>query len=431
MKLANTILAASIAAVSFAACEKRQPEEGPECNTDTVIILDTGNMVQSRSEDPQEDLISDINLFIFDDRGMLERRIYATAAQIQGSGGSIHIRTGLLSEGTYSIYALANAGYPLYPDTEQEVLETRYYFTYPDEFRTGIPMSGQFHGCTVRKGQPVEIKLVRNMAKISVSIDRSRLDKDVSFYVNSISIGGCPKVVTPFMKNTISSGYDTFLKGFSKKDSQVSVLNSDSGWGHSGEVSVYMFENMQGDLLEGAENDSDKVLDPSDPKASVCSYIEIRADYASDTYYTLPGDELIYRFYLGDNPGNFDVKRNTHYHITITPENSGLGESSWRVDQSGLSSYYPYFMKITPGTFIRGKVGESFHIRCEYYPRSAKFDIGMEELEYDRQRGIYNYTIDNDGNGVTLALKKQGSGILYMETGAPINQSEIITVLVE
>ena len=163
----------------------------------------------------------------------------------------------------------------------------------------------------------------------------------------------------------------------------------------------------------------------------MCSYIEIRADYVSDTYYTLPGDELIYRFYLGDGPVNFDVRRNTHYHITVTPENSGLNENSWRVDQSGLSSYYPYFMKITPGTFIRGKAGESFHIRCEYYPKSADFDIGLDELEYDRQRGIYDYVLDSDGNGVTLHLKKTGSGMLYMETGSPINQSEIVTIIVE
>ena len=431
MKTTDAILAAFMAA-ALVSCEKDRPDgEMLCCRTGTEIILETGDMVHTRSEDPQENLVTDINLFIFNDRGQLERRLYKTTSQMQESTEGYSVRTELLGEGIDTVYALANAGYAMYPDTEQEVLDIKYYFTYPDEFRTGIPMSGQIHGCTVHKGQPLRLQLERTMSRISVSIDRSRLDKDVSFYINSISIGGCPKVVTPFKESSISSEYDTFLKGFSKKDGQVDNLNSDFGWGKSGEVSVYMFENMQGDLLEDAETDSDKILDPSDPKAVVCSYIEIRADYVSDTYYTLPGDELVYRFYLGDNPGNFDVRRNTHYHITITPENSGLNENSWRVDQSGLSSYYPYFMKITPGTFIRGKVGESFHIRCEYYPRSADFDIGLEELEYDRQRGIYDYTVDNDGDGVTLLLKKRGSGMLYMETGQPINQSEIITVLVE
>ena len=109
----------------------------------------------------------------------------------------------------------------------------------------------------------------------------------------------------------------------------------------------------------------------------------------------------------------------------------GLSDDGWRVDKSGLTSYSPYYMKVTPGTFIRGKVDESFHIRCEYYPSSASFDIGLEELEYDKSRGIYDYALDEDGNGVTLLLKGKGSGMLYMETGAPINQAEIITVIVE
>lgn len=430
MKPLNIILAALAASSLLHACEKG-PAEASGNDTGPLIKLDTGNMVQTRSESPQENLVTDLNLFIFNDRGILESRMYMTAGQMHPSGNCYTVRAGLLAGGVYNIYALANAGYPLYPDTEQDVRDMKYYFTYPDEFRTGIPMSGQIIGCTAQKGQPVEIQLQRSMAKISVSIDRSRLDKDVSFYINSISIGGCPKAVTPFKTSTVTSDFDMFIKGFSRTDSQVSELNADYGWGKSGEVSVYMFENMQGDLLEDADSDSDKVLNPSDPKAKVCSYIEIRADYVSDTYYTLPGDELIYRFYLGDGPVNFDVRRNTHYHITVTPENSGLNENSWRVDQSGLSSYYPYFMKITPGTFIRGKAGESFHIRCEYYPKSADFDIGLDELEYDRQRGIYDYVLDSDGNGVTLHLKKTGSGMLYMETGSPINQSEIVTIIVE
>ena len=403
----------------------------PAEKSETLIEFDTGQFLETKSSDPQENLVSDMNLFIFNDRGMLENRIYLTGAQMQNGQGSYSTRTCLLSGGTYSVYALANAGYPLSMDKEDEVLNTRYYFTYPDEYRTGIPMAGRLLNHTVKEGEALNIRLERTMARISVSIDRSRLEKDVSFYVNSISIGGCPKSVCPFKESHATSGFDTFLKGFSKSDSQVAALNSDSGWGKSGEVSVYMFENMQGDLLEDADEDSDKILPATDPKASVCSYIEIRGDYQSDSYYTLPGDELVYRFYLGDGPKNFDVRRNTHYHITVTPENDGLGENSWRVDQSGLSTYYPYYMKISPGTFIRGRIGESFHIKCEEYPKSAWFDIGIEELEYDRNRGIYDYSIDEDGDGVTLMLKQRGTGMLYMETGPPINQSEIINVIVE
>ena len=399
--------------------------------TGSVIRLSTGNIMESKSENPDENLVTDMNIFIFDDRGRLERKLYMEAGGMENSGNGYSVNVDLLDGAVYSIYALANAGYSLDCNTEQEVVGCRYYFAYPDEYRTGIPMSGKKENFTVREGEPIDVPLERTMAKISVSIDRSRLDKDVSFYVNSISIGGCPKSVSPFMESAAMSDFDIFIKGFEKSGSQIAELNSDYGWGKSGEVSLYMFENMQGDLLENAETDSDKVLDDSDPESKVCSYIEICGDYSSDTQYTLPGNELVYRFYLGESRKNFDIRRNTHYHITVTPENSGLSEDSWRVDKSGLTSYLPYYMKISPGTFIRGKEGETFHIRCEYYPKSASFDIGLEELEYDRERGIYDYRIDEDGDGVVITLKKRGSGMLYMETGAPINQAEIINVIVE
>lgn len=414
--------------LSATSCTKHTPGTGVQ---DIRIYLSAGQMPDSRSADPEEDLVTDMNIFIFNDRGLPEHKIYMKAGEMEKDGTRYGTDVSLLEGAVYSIYVLANAGYALDLDTEEEVSALRYYFTYPDEYRTGIPMSGKVTGYRISGETPVEIPLERDMAKISISIDRSRLDKDVQFYVNSISIGGCPRYVLPFSPSAVSSGFDTFLTGFSKDGGQVSELNEDYGAGKSGEVSLYMFENLQGELLEDAGEDSDKVLPPSDPGAVRCSYIEIKADYASDTHYTMPGDELIYRFYLGESRTNFDVRRNTHYHITVTPENDGLSDDGWRVDKSGLTSYSPYYMKVTPGTFIRGKVDESFHIRCEYYPSSASFDIGLEELEYDKSRGIYDYALDEDGNGVTLLLKGKGSGMLYMETGAPINQAEIITVIVE
>ena len=52
----------------------------------------------------------------------------------------------------------------------------------------------------------------------------------------------------------------------------------------------------------------------------------------------------------------------------------------------------------------------------------------MEELEYDRTRGIYDYNIDSDGKGVTLTLKNPGTGIIYMSAGEPVNETGILVV---
>ena len=41
---------------------------------------------------------------------------------------------------------------------------------------------------------------------------------------------------------------------------------------------------------------------------------------------------------------------------------------------------------------------------------------------------IYDYEIDADGRGAVLSLKKNGSGLLFMEAGYPLNQSEMVVI---
>ena len=108
-----------------------------------------------------------------------------------------------------------------------------------------------------------------------------------------------------------------------------------------------------------------------------------------------------------------------------------MNGDAWHVDRSGLTSATTGSIRIMPSGFIVGKIGEEIHVWAEFSPQDAPFDIGMEELEFDRGRGIYDYRIDEDGHGVTLTLRKSGSGILYMEAGAPVNDAAMAIVLVE
>lgn len=476
--------------------------------------ISEGNM-KTKSADPQEHLITDINLFIFNDRGVLEDRIYLTSKQMNDTGNGYSTNTELLRNATYTIYACANTGYRMDISSLDELLSYRYYLTYPDDYRTGIPMSGTSGQVTITDSRPIAIPLERTMAKISVSIDRSRLDKDVGFFIRSIRIEGCPKSVKFFGSSSAISENDIFITGFHKSDEDAAPLNHDTGWDRSGSVDMYMLENRHGDLLPDTGTEEDKVLDSSHPLARLCSYIEIKAEYLSEEHFSNPGEYLIYRFYIGEGSGNFDVTRNTHYHITVMPQGDGLSGNSWRIDKSEIGSYIreiklsydsidmtymgesvqvtaftrpedispgligwdssdesvarvsqdgritasgegectitcyatdgsdvyaecmvnvefsPVYMKVYPGNFIRGKTGETYKIRCEYFPPSAKFDIGLEELEYDKGRGIYDYTVDNDGKGVTLKLKNKGSGLLFFEAGYPVNQSELIVISVD
>lgn len=483
----------------------------PGTDNTRIEIVPVPQTPGTRSADPEEEKVSDLNIFIFNQYGMLEESFYSDISGFMIENGAYIHETSLLRGCKYSIYVCANAGYRIPADDLDGLLSYRYHLVYPDDYRIGIPMSGKSEDTVIPDDGHVSIPLERAMSKISLSIDRSRLSDDVEFNVRKISIGGCPKSSLLFRDSRAESEDDIFLQGFSKEDDAAALLNYDAGFGRSGKVSVYMLENMQGDLLPPDTPDDGKILPDNDPKARVCSFIEIEADYRSDRYYTRPGESLVYRFYLGEDNGNFDVRRNCHYNVCITPYDDGLKEDSWRVDKSAIAEYIdeiklsytslrmtyegestaleaftvpegakagilwesdnpavarvsadgtvtaasegsctischasdgggayaecsvdvefsPYYMRLYPGNFIRGKAGDKIHVWCEYFPPSASFDIGLDYLEFDKERGIYDYEIDADGHGAVLSLKNNGSGLLYMEAGYPLNLSEMVVI---
>lgn len=387
----------------------------------------------SKSSDPDQNRISDINVFVFNENGELEDSRFIDGSGIRTDGQDIVCGIRMLCNTDIQVFACANTGFRISGISSVTDLEKyRYYMSYPDAYSRGIPMSGSSGKLKVGKGNgPVTVQMKRLMARISLSIDRSALDRNVRFNVRSVRIGGCPKSAAMFSRSKATGTGDVFGQGFMKRYGETDGLNIDAGAGISREVDVYMLENMQGELLPEAKTEADKVLDISDAISAVCSYIEMKIEYTSDSLYTGPEEYLTYRFYLGDSPSNFDVERNCHYHLTVKPTGAGVPESSWRVDKSGLSGYGATNITLHPGSSIAGKVGDDVHLWAETSPSGARVTFGMEELEYDRERGIYNYTMDDDGRGVTLHLKNKGSGIVYVEAGAPASDAAMAVITVD
>jgi hypothetical protein len=134
---------------------------------------------------------------------------------------------------------------------------------------------------------------------------------------------------------------------------------------------------------------------------------------------------LKYRFYLGESRNYLSVERNCHYRITVCPEGDGLKDDGWRVDKDAIISTSPTTFSYYPDSYIRGNIGDTIHIGCNFTPKDAPFDVGLEYMENDRKEGIYDYTIDEDGHGATLTLTGPGSGLIYMSAGPPINESAL------
>lgn len=382
----------------------------------------------TRSTAPEdEQRISDCNILVYNCFGILEDQYYSSWRETHAD---IQYHTQLLQGAPFTILAAANLGYRLpAPATLEEAERLRHYLAYPNEYSLGLPMAARLDGCLPPAGEgPLEVRLERLMARIDLQIDRTALDADVRFTVQSVRVGGCPSSVRLFGPSAVATADEVFTEGFLLSGAAADALNRDATLGLSQTASLYLLENRQGDLLEHVETDAGKVFTEGRYR-EVCSYIELHAEYHSDSWDSRAGAPLIYRFYLGENRNNFDVRRNCIYRITVRPEGDGLKEDSWRVDKEGLEPRRRF--QLYPAAYNECQPGEDFHIWCEVFPRGTPMTI--EPLAWDddeRVEALYDYTLDADGNGITLHTKKGGSALVYFRAGPPVDRDTLAMLVI-
>ena len=84
----------------------------------TVLVLDLEEGLRTRSTLPDDQLVSDINLLIYNENGLLEEKRFLSRWQLDG----LQVKTTLLTEAAYDIFVCANLGYSL-PDLSRETVE--------------------------------------------------------------------------------------------------------------------------------------------------------------------------------------------------------------------------------------------------------------------------------------------------------------------
>ncbi len=394
----------------------------------TALVLEVESRIPTRSSLPDDRLVSDINLLIYNAEGLLEERRYLTARQFFVQDGTIPLKTTLLTGAAYDIFVAANIGYAL-PALSRDAVEAyRYYLAYPDEYSRGMPMSARLDGYVSGGEEEVRIPLVRTMARIDLVLDRTELRSDVTFLVTSVTIGNGPSSVRLFGDSKAESATQVFSGGFTLDGRQVQALNIDQSPGVSGAISLYLPENLQGDLLD-TDDETEKHFSEG-PYGRVCSYLEIQGSYHSDTWHTRAGEPLIYRFYLGDGPGNFDVYRNTACRVTVHLQGTGLEEDGWRVDKSRLVQETRF--DLHPAAYNECRSGDDFHLWCDISPPDTYFEIEPVAWDDDdRVHDLYSYDIDRDGHGLTIHTRKGGSVMVYFKAGPPVNRDTLALLVID
>lgn len=399
----------------------------PDPYKSTILVLDLENRIPTRSALPDDQLVSDINLLIYNEEGLLEEHRFLSRREWNATDGALQLSTRLLTEVPYDIFVAANIGYAL-PGLRRDAVDSyRFHMAYPDEYSRGIPMSARLDGYVSHGEASVHLPLIRTMARVDLNIDRTKLDSDVTFMVTSVTVGNGVSSVCLFGDSKAETAAQVFAGGFTLDGFQVQPLNIDQSLGVSGSVSLYLLENMQGDLLE-AQDETEKVL-AEGSFDKVCSYIEIAGSYHSGSWHTRAGEPLIYRFYLGDGPGNFDVVRNTACKVTVHLEGTGLGEDSWRVDKQHLVPETRF--NLHPAAYNECQPGEDFHLWCDVFPPDTPFEIEPVAWDDDeRVHNLYSYDVDPDGHGLTIHTWKGGSALVYFKAGPPVDRDTLALVVI-
>lgn len=370
----------------LASCSGQGPLNG-DFLCKALIELNFGELETKAS--PDEDGIWDVNLFVYDSVDGLYGHEYIT---LDGRDKrSVNIKSMLRLKEEYSIYAIANVGYDIGAKSIPELLDWKVYIANPQGNLRGIPSAGCCKAFLEKDGGSIAIDMTRMMAKVSIRLDKSKLDGNVHFDVSGIRVGNCPKCASAFKASGAESSAEIFNSGYY------------SNWNSSHDL--YLMENVHAQL--------DK---------SLCSYIEMEIDYESPQYNSW-GHGLVYRFFIKDG-GKYSVERNCHYTITVQPQGDGLlSQDSWRVDKSNLTGQSKSaYLRIIPGgtavddrdydNYFEMAKGESRHFDLDYYPPWMDVHFREDLLDDEKAEGRVEYLMDSDSKGFTA--KSLGKTCLSM-----------------
>jgi len=237
---------------------------------ETALIVFLHSEVFTRAGFPDENLISDCNILVFNPYGDLEERVYTPARSLRAPDGRLTYNVRLLRDVPYTVVCAFNLGYALPAMTLEEARAYRYHLAHPEEYGRGLPMVAVRED--VVPGDSIHLRAKRLMARVDVDLRADNVPEDVLLKFTDVEVGGCPSSATLFPG---SHAVDTFSRGFVHSFADAPM-------------SLYVLENLD----EGMS-------------------LDIRAEYQGPDLHTDPGWRIHYRAALPP------LERNCVYPITI------------------------------------------------------------------------------------------------------------------
>ena len=265
--------------------------------------------------------VSNINYYLFHD-GTLARQEYFPDADDF---------TVILPSGTqtYNLYLLANVGRVTIPSgtAEADMGEAVCvdYQTRENYFSTiaadGFPMSRVLTGFGASSGGRYSLKRLVHTLYVTADTDALQV---TSMTFTGVRIRQAPRNVFPFAAG--GSKATATIDGDAANLSAADLDRLNAGQ----TVTLYLLENMRGDLIPGNSSWRNKVPSAiaSQTERALASYIEMSATVVTPT---ATYENNVYRAYLGRDAANFDCERSTYFMLRNNFTSDMVVGDDWRL----------------------------------------------------------------------------------------------------
>lgn len=281
--------------------------------------------------------VTNLNYYVFDSAGNFVSQTF-----YDGDLRNFHVDLPDY-DGTYKVFFFANVGeFQIPENTKAEDMATACHYDYStySNYVSKIKSLGfpaalavlEFNAKTA-----ASISIIPLVYTLKVKINKDALSDFNNLTIKQIRVRQAARDIFPFSPaSKLTQKFDE-RTGYEASDGcdYLSASDIDKLTSKENSVSLYVLENMRGELLAGNESWKNKIpanitsSNPGKNEDKNSTYIEISAEASTPT---ADYDNVIYRAYLGKSASNFDVQRNTVFTLTNNFTDDMVTEEDWRIE---------------------------------------------------------------------------------------------------
>ncbi len=296
-------------------------------------------------------------------------------------------------EGEYNLYILANVGeIALERSVKEADMPTAVHVDYGSANKyfnvienDGFPMSTVVSGFSASFSGGLKLK--RLVHTLYVKADTGSLDA-MEMKFTGLSVKNAARDVFPFAQQSRAQ--------YVMDGDSAAMSNEDMDALNSGEtVTLYVLENVRGDLFPGNTNWKKKIPENMKPvtEQKYATYIELTAEVQTPTaLYSCN----TYRAYLGTSAEDCNVVRHSYFNLNNYFTNDMIKDDGWRIENDN-----PVINQTL--AFVKGSTGKAAISEAMTYPGFVK------EFYVYRSNPNINFTLksdDSEGERIWFSTEK-------------------------